>query len=130
MNETELLKAYGMAEDELLIGITDALTIGGWRWTHARRSDLAVSMGHQGFPDVFAVHPTRMLAIGLELKTDRGRATPEQLDWLASLRMAGIWTALIRPADYDRILELVLGGGDARGLTQRQLVAGEWELVP
>lgn len=28
-----------MSEAELLAGLTDALTLAGWRWMHIRRSD-------------------------------------------------------------------------------------------
>ena len=54
-----------MNEDELLIGVTDALTLGGWLWTHVRRSDLAITQGSPGVPDLWAVHYERRLFIAL-----------------------------------------------------------------
>lgn len=105
----ETLRA--MTEDELLQGITDALTIAGWRWFHVRRSDLAVVQGHQGWPDVFAVHPLRpRVALVMELKTATGQLTGDQGAWIALLRLAGLEAVVIRPDDYDRILAVILDG--------------------
>lgn len=97
-----------MTEDELLTGITDALTLAGWRWFHVRRSDLAIVQGMQGWPDVFAVHPTRRLTLVLELKTDTGHLDLEQGLWFHALGQAGHNPVVIRPAEYDRIVAVIL----------------------
>ncbi len=55
-----------MTEDELLAGITEALTFGGWRWTHILRSD-GVTMGMAGLPDIIAVHAGREIVLAWEL---------------------------------------------------------------
>lgn len=100
--------ARPMTEDELLEGITDALTLAGWRWFHIRRSDRAQVMGMQGWPDVFAVHAARRIQLGLELKTEDGRLDFEQGQWLHGLNQAGLSCVVIRPSDYDRILRVIL----------------------
>lgn len=97
-----------MTEDELLIGITEALTISGWRWTHIRQSN-GITVGMSGLPDVVAVHPTRGLAIAWELKSETGQPTPDQLGWLHGFRGAGVDARLVRPSDYDVALDFILG---------------------
>lgn len=99
-----------MTEDELLEGLTDALTLAGWRWFHVRRSDRALVQGFQGWPDIFAVHPTRRIQIAMELKAEDGQASPDQLGWIAALRAAGLDCLVIRPGDYDRMLRVILDG--------------------
>lgn len=103
-----------MTEDELLDGITEAMTLAGWRWMHVRRSDLAVVQGYQGFPDIYAVHPGRHLALALELKTEHGQLTGEQGAWIAALNDTGGNAIVIRPADYDRILRVILDSSPAQ----------------
>ena len=80
-----------MTEDELLIGVTDLLTAGKWRWVHFRRSDKAKMMGHAGLPDIIAVSSSRHRLIFAELKGSHGRTEPEQRDWLFELEdVAGV----------------------------------------
>ena len=102
------MTALRMSEDQLLTGVTDALTAHGWRWTHHRRSDKALTMGDRGIPDIVAARGGRLLF--LELKTDSGVLSPDQLAWLAEFPLNSYWfTALVvRPADYDRLVNDVL----------------------
>ena len=101
-----------MTEDELLAGITEALTFGGWRWTHIRRSD-GITVGMAGLPDIIAVHPERGLALTWELKSTNGRPTLEQYAWLHGFdRVEGIDARVIYPIDYDAALEVILRGAD------------------
>lgn len=117
MTEAELFEAYQhaagmvdtMTEAELLAGITEALELSGWLWTHIRRSD-GVTMGDAGLPDVIAVHPTRGLVLAWELKSARGSATLDQAAWLAGFRRAQTVDArIVRPADYDDALAVIVG---------------------
>ena len=98
-----------MTEDDLLIGITHAMSIGGWLYTHTRRSDLARNMGIPGVPDVWAVHPERGTLLVLELKSETGTYRPGQQEWLAALRTAGVDARTVRPPDYDALIEELLG---------------------
>jgi hypothetical protein len=117
MNEAELFaaglgtRALRMSEDELLAGLTDALRIAGWRWTHIRRSD-GVTMGDSGLPDIIATHPTRPGArvLAWELKDHRGQLTPEQWGWQLGLRDRIVDARTIRPAEYDDALALIIEG--------------------
>lgn len=95
-------------EDAYLTGLLDAANLGGWRVHHDRRSDLAITQGSPGFPDILAAHPGRGLVIAWEVK-DRGHATADQAGWLAALRAGGIDARVIRPDDYTAAVELLLG---------------------
>lgn len=105
-----------MTEDELQAGITEALTICGWRWMHIRRSD-GITMGAEGWPDIYAVHPGRPGApiLAWELKGDGGRPTGDQVAWIAAIHaspagLAGYIDArFLYPTDYDRAINLILG---------------------
>ena len=96
-----------MTEDDMLRGITQALTLGGWTWTHSRRSDQALTMGTPGVPDIIAVHPKRGMLV-LELKSERGTFRPGQQEWLATLAHVGVDARVIRPADYDALIREVV----------------------
>ena len=97
-----------VTEDQLLDGITDALMVGGWRWWHIRRSDRALTMGDPGFPDIIAVHPVRGV-LALELKTETGRYRAGQREWLAALDGKRISARTVRPADYQALVDEVVG---------------------
>lgn len=100
-----------MTEDELLEGLTDALTLAGWRWMHIRRSD-NITVGQQGFPDIIAGHPERDYVLAWELKSREGIVMPDQAAWLIALRVPSIDARIIRPIDYDDALEVILRGRD------------------
>jgi hypothetical protein len=72
----------------------------GWRVYHthdSRRSE-------PGFPDLVLVRPPDLLFI--ELKTVKGRVTPEQVEWIADLGLVGKVEAFVwRPGDdYAAVL--------------------------
>jgi len=101
-----------MTEDELLEGVAQALALRArWDesvvWWHIRRSDLALTMGTPGIPDVMVVLDGRLEA--WELKTERGVVTEEQLRWRRALSDAGVIHHIVRPADYDELIERIVG---------------------
>ena len=98
-----------MTEDELLAGILDACAVGGWRFHHIRRSDLALQQGQGGFPDIFALHPERGLAFVAELKAEHGRLEPLQRDWLEAFDRCGIRACVLRPNAYDETVRWLIG---------------------
>lgn len=103
-----------MTEEELLVGITDALTIAGWTWMHILRSD-HVTMGHAGFPDVVAAHPAQPFVLAWELKSQKGTISPEQWRWMQALGASrDVDVRVIRPADYDLALEVIVHGRQPR----------------
>lgn len=109
-----------MSEDELMAGITEALTLAGWVWYHVGRSDrVSRGTGAVGFPDIVAVHPWRNHLILWELKTETGRLTVGQWAWIGPLAVTAtvigspmLDARVIRPADYDAALEYIVGKRD------------------
>ena len=72
----------------------------GWRVYHthdSRRSE-------PGWPDLALVHDRLVMA---ELKTDTGRVSDDQQQWLALLTAAGVETYLWRPKDVDEVLSVL-----------------------
>ena len=106
-----MIAATSMSEDELLLGLTQALTLAGWRWSHHRRSDQALLQGDPGLPDIIAVHPTRSRALAWELKGTAGRPTGDQVAWIAGLAAPALRVdaRILWPADYDRALNVIVG---------------------
>jgi hypothetical protein len=90
-----------MTENDLLIAVTEALTLHGWLWTHPRRSDKALTMGTPGVPDIIAVkeatdrEPGRLLFI--ELKREDAKPTLDQQRWLDALRILKVPEYLLEP---------------------------------
>lgn len=74
----------------LIVHIRPARTASGW---------VTAYEGDEGLPDLILARRGRVLLI--ELKADKGRATPAQLRWLAA---AGDNGRLWRPRDWDTAL--------------------------
>ncbi len=73
----------------------------GWKVYHTYRSDRS----EKGFPDLVLV---RGCVIYAELKTEKGKATKEQEEWLTALKAANQEVYLWRPSDrpsIERILQ-------------------------
>lgn len=96
-----------MTEDELLAGIGEALTLAGWCWTHIRRSD-TITMGMTGLPDIIACHVMRDVVLAWELKSETGQLSTDQAGWLRAIRNACVDARVIRPADYDAALQVII----------------------
>src|SRR5437762_1447114 len=69
----------------------------------AGKLDKLLVMGHQGFPDIVAVRPPRLLFV--ELKGAKGRVSEEQLAWMDALNGCYQNAWIIRPDNLDRFLE-------------------------
>ena len=87
-----------VSERDLREQIRDLCKLFGWRmyfsWTslHSPR----------GFPDLVLVRDSVILAV--ELKSEKGKLTPEQEEWLLALSKAGVKTFIWRPSDWDNIV--------------------------
>ena len=100
MTATLLLNA--VRECDFQAQVQDLARLCGWRTYHtydSRRSP-------EGYPDLCMVRSPRL--VYAELKSERGKLTPAQLEWLAELReIAGVETYVFRPSDWDEIVELL-----------------------
>jgi hypothetical protein len=102
--------AYRQPERSFQDAVTAYMRLTGWRFAHFRaartihgwRTPLTGDSGH---PDIVAVRRDRL--VYAELKSETGRAQPEQLEWLAALRVAGAECYLWRPADWDEIEDVL-----------------------
>lgn len=86
-------------EKQLLEKVRQVALLTGWRFYHSWNSMHSA----KGFPDCCLAKKGKILF--LELKTENGRLTPEQADWLDQLRFGCYMTRVIRPADFDWLVE-------------------------
>ena len=61
----------------------------------------------KGFPDLFLANAEQRRIIFAELKSEKGKLTPEQEEWLEILKACGQETYLWRPADILGIVEIL-----------------------
>jgi hypothetical protein len=91
--------------------------IAGWQHLHVRRTigrgrKWTTSTNLAGWPDLLLWKPGRVVAA--ELKSDKGKTTPEQDAVLASLAAAGVETFVWRPSDWDEIAAVLGRRGENR----------------
>lgn len=89
-----------LTEKAFMAQVLELAKLRGWRVFHPFLS----KWSEKGWPDLILARPPRLLAI--ELKTDKGKLTPEQEVWLWTLRaVCGIDADCWRPRDWDNIVE-------------------------
>ena len=59
--------------------------------------------GDVGFPDLVLLSPHYGQLLFVELKSEKGRTTSSQDNWLGALTLAGIESHVVRPADLEFI---------------------------
>lgn len=74
----------------------------GYRFYHTRDSRRSVA----GFPDLVLIRPPRP-PIYAELKTERGKVSPAQQEWIWDLQSGGCEVYVWRPSDRAQILEVL-----------------------
>ena len=92
-----------MSEDDLLRAVVDLASLYGILVHHSRPARTArgwatAIVGHKGLPDLILVGGRGVLI--RELKSAKGRTTPEQEEWLSRFRLAGQDAAVWRPRDW------------------------------
>lgn len=95
-------QARSMSEAELLAAVRRLARVHGWATVHHWRSDHS----EKGWPDLALCRGERLVLA--ELKTERGRLTPEQQAWLERLGDVRVVEPRVwRPMDWlnDTILE-------------------------
>jgi VRR-NUC domain len=90
--------------------VLDCARLFKWRTAHFRPAQTAkgwrtpVQGDGRGWPDLVLLRPPRLILA--ELKSDTGRVSPEQSDWIAQLaEVPGIEVAIWRPSDWQSVYE-------------------------
>lgn len=93
-----------MTEAELQAAVLQAAQLFKWRVHHCKPAQtpdgkwLTRIAGNRGFPDLCLVRPPRVLFV--ELKSAKGRLSPDQTQWLQDLEKSGVKVAIWRPGDW------------------------------
>lgn len=109
MNLSELHRPLTEAQwQQQVIDLAHALQ---WKHLHVRRSigkgrKWTTATNVSGWPDLYLWHDRHGFA-ALELKSETGEATPEQLDVLAQLERAGARVMVARPSDLPAVQRLL-----------------------
>lgn len=99
-------------EKDFTAAVLQAARACGWKAAHFHDSRRQVRPGvfvgdkdAAGFPDIFLCKGDQALA--LELKVEKGRTKPSQVEWIDALDKAGIPSFVVRPADWPLIKRLL-----------------------
>jgi hypothetical protein len=97
--------------------VVEMATALGWKHMHIGESTKRVRRGSsfilvpdpdcQGWPDLTLCHPRTGKMLFRELKTDTGKLTDPQRDWLRTLAKCGQDVDVSRPRDWDEIVALL-----------------------
>lgn len=99
---TRTISRIPVTERDLREQVRDLCKLFGWKlyfsWTsiHSPR----------GFPDLVLTNPEQKRVIYAELKSEKGKLTEYQREWLETLEACGQEVYLLRPADIDNFVEV------------------------
>lgn len=125
----------GVDEAEFQKVIVETAQLLGWHVFHVadsrrevidRRRGLSFMVGDKlakGWPDLALAHPRWHVFAVRELKTDKGRVTPEQKAWLELLASCGIDADLWRPRNWDESIVPFLTNRRNRGTRRLEAIA-------
>ena len=85
----------------------------GWYVNHAlpgkgRNKHLTLFIGKRGFPDLVLCRPPRLIFV--ELKSETGKVSTDQQEWLKALRACGVEVYVWRPSELERITGILSDG--------------------
>jgi hypothetical protein len=86
--------------------VRKAAIVTGWRLYHTWNSFRST----EGFPDLVLVHPKKARLIFAELKSETGKVSDTQQQWLDDLSVLipfGVEVYMIRPSDFDWFWEVL-----------------------
>ena len=81
--------------------VEKAFTLAKWKWRS--EPDSRRTRGHPGFPDVFATK-RGYRPIAVECKSETGKLSPQQCEWLENLQGSGAAVWVVRPSNVDTFL--------------------------
>lgn len=99
-----------VTEKEFSQQVEDLLNLFGWRWCHFRPARTehgwrTALSGYQGFLDYIVARGDKL--IFAELKSEKRKLTPQQQEWLDTLKACGQEVYVWRPADIETIAEIL-----------------------
>lgn len=92
-----------VTEREFQRQVEKLLTLLGFLWFHDRSLQHAsVRTSKPGFPDICAVHPSNGVLVFIELKSEKGRMRPAQLEWKdALLKSDAVYYGPVKPSEFE-----------------------------
>ncbi|MBM3940449.1 MAG: VRR-NUC domain-containing protein [SAR202 cluster bacterium] len=102
-----------MSEAEFQAVVVELARLEGWLVYHTRDSRGSAV----GFPDLVMVHPTASRVVFAELKSERGKLSMAQMQWMTALLRAGAESYIWRPGSWETVrsaLAVGRGGGAMR----------------
>lgn len=78
----------------------------GWTYYHTFNSYRSVS----GFPDLVMVNTAQRRVVFAELKSDTGKLSDKQREWIDNLTAAGAEAYVWYPGDWDEIVRILQRG--------------------
>lgn len=99
---------HRLTEEQFQQQIIDLARMAGWKAYHTRDSRRSVP----GFPDLVLVNPRRRLLLFVECKTDDGRLSTEQKEWLSAIDEATTGNSRVRvqvwrPNMWDEVRDIL-----------------------
>lgn len=94
--------------------ITDLASLLNLKWHHETDSRKTA----KGWPDLVIAGPAHVIFV--EVKSEKGKVTLEQREWIDTLKNAGAIVEVWRPSDWDRIQRILRRMARAHG----KVVAG------
>lgn len=92
---------YALTEKEFTEQVRELARICGWKYYHTWSS----IHSPRGFVDVVMCRDNRL--IFAELKSEKGKLTTYQQEWLDTLRLTGAEVYVWRPSDFNNIVEVL-----------------------
>ena len=91
--------AASISEKEFMAQVVQLLKLFQWKYYHTYRS----TRSPEGFPDLILVRGCVVLAV--ELKSEKGKVTEAQEEWLSALRKTAVKVKIWRPSDWEDIVK-------------------------
>jgi NADH:ubiquinone oxidoreductase subunit len=89
-----------------VVGLAKTL---GWRVYHPFLS----KWSEKGYPDLTCVNTRQQRIVFIELKTEKGKLTPSQEEWIHDLKAAGQEAYMFRPSDWEKVAKILQHKPDA-----------------
>ena len=99
--EYRQIVASRIHEKEWMQQVIDLARMLGYLVYHTHNS----IRSEKGYPDLMCIRPPRLIVV--EVKTLKGRLTPEQKKWLEWFKACGVETYVWRPNQLEEIIEIL-----------------------